>query len=89
MSKDSGVRVISFATSKNLVVKSTMFQYKDIHKYTWTSPDDTKRNQIDNVLVDRHRHSSIINIRTVRGEICNSDYHMVKVRLKRMTISYK
>ena len=66
-SNDNEVRLISFATSKNLVVKSTMFQHKDIHKYTWTSPDDTTRNQIDHVLVDRHRHTSIIDIRTVRG----------------------
>ena len=31
-SNENGVRLISFATSKNLVVKSTMFQHKDIHK---------------------------------------------------------
>jgi exonuclease III len=31
--------VVKFATSKNLVVKSTMFPHRSIHKYTWTSPD--------------------------------------------------
>jgi hypothetical protein len=36
----NGVRTVNFATSKNLVVKSTMFQHRNIHKYTWTSPDD-------------------------------------------------
>jgi hypothetical protein len=34
---DNGVRVVNFATSKNLAVKSTMFQHCDIHKYTRTS----------------------------------------------------
>jgi exonuclease III len=38
-SNDNGVRVVNFATSKNLVVKSTMFPHRSIHKYTWTSPD--------------------------------------------------
>jgi hypothetical protein len=38
-SNDSGVRVVNFATSKNLVVKSTMFPHCKIHKYTWTSPE--------------------------------------------------
>ena len=38
-SNDNGVRIINFATSKNLVVKSTMFSHRDIHKHTWTSPD--------------------------------------------------
>ena len=38
-SNDNGVRIVNFATSKNLVVKSTTFQHRDIHKHTWTSPD--------------------------------------------------
>jgi exonuclease III len=33
-SNDNGVRVLNFATSKNLVVKSTMFPHRNIHKYT-------------------------------------------------------
>jgi hypothetical protein len=32
-------RVGNFATSKNLIVKSTMFIHRNIHKFTWTSPD--------------------------------------------------
>jgi hypothetical protein len=39
ISNDNGVRVVNFATSKSLVVKSTMFPHRSIHKYTWTSPD--------------------------------------------------
>ena len=30
---DNGVRIVNFATSKNLVVKSTMFPHRNIHKY--------------------------------------------------------
>jgi hypothetical protein len=39
VSNDSGVRVLNFATSKNLLVKSTIFPHSRIHKYTWTSPE--------------------------------------------------
>ena len=39
-SNENGVRLVNSATSKNLVVKSTMFPHRNIHKYTWTSPDD-------------------------------------------------
>jgi exonuclease III len=39
ISNDNGVRVVNFATSKNLVVKSTMFPHRKIHKYNWTSPE--------------------------------------------------
>jgi len=31
---DNGVRIVTFAPSKNLVVKSTMFPHRNIHKYT-------------------------------------------------------
>ena len=36
---DNGVRLVNFTTSQNLVVKSKMFPHRNIHKYTWTSPD--------------------------------------------------
>jgi hypothetical protein len=39
ISNDNGVRLVHFATFKNLRVKSTMFPHRNIHKYTWTSPD--------------------------------------------------
>jgi hypothetical protein len=39
ISNDNGIRIVNFATSKNLRVKSMMFPHRNIHKYTWTSPD--------------------------------------------------
>jgi hypothetical protein len=39
ISNDNGVRVVNFATSKNLFVKSTMFPHRGIHKSTWTFLD--------------------------------------------------
>jgi len=41
-SNDNGVRIVNFATSNNLVVKSMMFPHRNIHKYTWTSPDEKR-----------------------------------------------
>jgi hypothetical protein len=34
---DNGARVVKFATSKIIIVKSTTFLHHNIHKYTWTS----------------------------------------------------
>ena len=53
VSNENWVRLVNFATSKNLVVKSTMFPHRNIHKYTWNSPDGKTHNQIDQVLIDR------------------------------------
>ena len=33
-SKDNGVRIVQFATLKNVVAKSTMFPHQNIYKYT-------------------------------------------------------
>jgi hypothetical protein len=57
-SNDNGVRVVNFATSKNLIVKKTTFPHRDIHKHTWTSPDGVTHNQIDHVLTDNRRHGN-------------------------------
>jgi hypothetical protein len=62
ISKDNGVRIVNFATSKNLIVKSTAFPHCDIHKHTWISPDDVMHNQIDHVLTDKRQHSNILDI---------------------------
>jgi hypothetical protein len=35
ISNDNGLRVVNFATSKYLTVKSTTFPHRIIHKYTW------------------------------------------------------
>jgi hypothetical protein len=39
ISNDNGVRVVNFATSRNLAAKTTMFPHRKIHNYTWTSPE--------------------------------------------------
>jgi hypothetical protein len=35
ISNDNGVRVVNFATSKNLTVKGTVFPHRNNHKVTW------------------------------------------------------
>jgi hypothetical protein len=53
ISNDNGVRVVNFATSKNLTIKSTMLPHRNIHKYTWMPADGKSHNQIDHILTDR------------------------------------
>jgi hypothetical protein len=67
-----GVRVVNFATSNNLVVKSTMFPHRGIHKYTWTSPRGQTHNQINHVLtaygIQECREEDKDNLSNVRRE---------------------
>jgi hypothetical protein len=48
---DNGVRTVKFATPKNSVVKSMMFPHRNMHKYTWTSPDGQNHNHIEHILI--------------------------------------
>jgi len=75
-------RLVNFATSKNLVVKSTMFPHRNIHKHTWTSPDGKTHNQIDHVLIDKRRHSSVLDMRSFRGADCDTDHYLVIEKVK-------
>ena len=81
-SNDNGFRIVNFATSKNLAVKSTMFPHRNIHKYTWTSPDGKPHNQIDYILIDRRWHSSILDVRSFKGADCDSDHYLVVTKVR-------
>jgi hypothetical protein len=82
ISNDNGVRLVNFATSTNLRVRSTMFPHRNIHKYTWTSPDGKTHNQIDHILVDRRRHSNALDVRSFRAADCDSDHCLVVAKVK-------
>jgi hypothetical protein len=39
ISNDNGFRVVKSATSKNFIARITRFPHRNIHNFTWTSPD--------------------------------------------------
>jgi len=47
------VIIVNFATSKILGVNSTQFPHRDIHKYTWTSPDRSSGSRMWRCGLDR------------------------------------
>jgi hypothetical protein len=55
-----GVRVVSSATSKNVIVKSTTSHTH--HKHTGPSPDGVTYNQIDHALIHKRQHSNILDV---------------------------
>lgn len=81
-SNDNWLRAIDFASSRGMAIMSTQFPRKDIHKWTWTTPDDRSHNQIDHVLIEKRGASSIKNVRTYRGADCDSDHYLVNVHFR-------
>lgn len=59
-----------------------MFQRKEIHKHTWTSPDGKPKSQIDHMLIDKRYKSCISQVRTFRGADGDTDHYLVMSNLK-------
>jgi hypothetical protein len=66
-SYENGIRETDFATNNNMMIKSTYFPHINIHKESWQSPDRTN-NQMDHILADGRNESSIIDVRSCRGQ---------------------
>jgi hypothetical protein len=50
---NNGDKVVNFATSKNRTVKISMFPHRNIHKFTWTTPDMKTPSQMGHIAIDR------------------------------------
>ena len=59
-SNNNGAKIVNFATSKNLFVKSMMFSHRNLNKYTWTSPDRKTRKPNVHRMADRRWYSSVL-----------------------------
>jgi hypothetical protein len=80
--------VVNFASSKNLIFKSTTFPHHDIHKHTSTSPDGVTHNHIVHVLIDKRIQSNILDVQSFRGAYCGTDHYMFIAKLReRISVS--
>jgi len=81
-SNDNGVRLVTLATSKEMVISSTCYSHKNIHKQTWTSPGGTTHNQIDHVVVDNQIKHWIQDVRSCREVGSHSDHFLVRAIIR-------
>jgi endonuclease/exonuclease/phosphatase family metal-dependent hydrolase len=56
--------------------------YRNVHKYTWTSPDGKNHNQTDHIMIDRRWHSSVLDVRGLRGADCDSDHYLMVAEVR-------
>jgi hypothetical protein len=77
---DNGVRAVNFAKFKNLNVKITLFPRRNINKFTWTTPGG--KTQIDHILIDKRRHSSLLEVRSFRVADCGTDNYLMVAKFR-------
>jgi hypothetical protein len=59
-----------------------MFSHRNIHKYIWTNPDGNIHNQIDHILIDRRRHSSVLDVRSFRAADYDTDHYLLMAKIR-------
>ncbi|OXU30206.1 hypothetical protein TSAR_005540 [Trichomalopsis sarcophagae] len=86
-SNDNGIRVINFAAAKDIIIKTTCFKHKDIHKARWTSPDGATQNQIDHFLIKKRRLINVLDVSAYRGADSDSDHFLVVAKLRAVLVA--
>ena len=81
---DRGDMLATYCQANDLTVTNTLFNHPYRRRYTWISPGERHRNQIDYILIDTAWKSSVTNARTRPGVDCDSDHVLVtaNVRMK-------
>jgi len=59
-----------------------MLPHRNIHKYTWTSPDGKTHKQIDHILIDRRWHPSVLDVRRFRVANCDTDHYLLVAKVR-------
>ena len=79
---ERGDALEDFCQSNNLIIGNTLFQQPPRRLWTWKSPGDTVRNQIDYFLIKERWRSSLTCVKTRPGADCGSDHQLLVAHLK-------
>ena len=81
-SNENGKRLIHLAASRNMVIGTTLYPNKDIHKISWRSPYVHHFSQIDHLLIDSRHISHLMDARTHRCANVDSDHFLLVSRIQ-------
>ncbi|KAI8514635.1 hypothetical protein Bbelb_072260 [Branchiostoma belcheri] len=78
---DNGERLIDICEEYDLAIGGTLFEHKNIHKLTWTSPDGKTESQIDHIMVNNKWKRSLLDVRVMRSADIGSDHKLVVAKI--------
>ena len=79
---ERGEKLVEWCKQHELVVTNTWFANHPRRRWTWTSPGDRVRNQIDYILVQQRFRNSIQYSEAMTSAYCNSDHNPVLCRMQ-------
>ena len=80
--KERGQRLQQFCMENRLVIANTFFQQSARRTYTWKSPGDMYRNQIDFILIRNRFKNAVKQVKTYPGADIGSDHVPVTCKLQ-------
>ena len=69
---ERGDQLVEFCSRNDLQVMNTFFKLHARRLYTWRSPDQTTRNEIDYIICKTRWRSSVRRVTTLRGADCGT-----------------
>ena len=79
---ERGDMLATFCQANGFTITNTWFQHPYRRRYTWISPGDRHRNQIDYIMINNEWKSSVINACTRPGVDCDTDHILVTARIR-------
>ena len=79
---ERGNRLEEFCQANDLVIENTTFKQPPRRLYTWVSPGDRTRNQIDYIMVKRRWRSLLLGVKTRPSADCGSDHQLLNAKIK-------
>ena len=85
---DRGERWIEWCMENKQIIGNTWFRNHPRHMWTWKSPGDRSRNQIDYITISKRFGNALIQVKTYPGTDCSSDHvpviATIKLKLKKL-----
>ena len=79
---EKGDLLVDWCCENSMVVTNTWFKNHPRRLYTWRSPGDLARNQIDCILSSKRFKNSLLNCKTYPQANCNTDYILLVATLR-------
>ncbi|MEL7288194.1 MAG: hypothetical protein AAGJ57_12985, partial [Pseudomonadota bacterium] len=85
---ERGQRLADFSTANDFCILNTQFNHHKRRRFTWTSPDQSTRNQIDYMMINNKWRGNVLDARTKPSADCDTDHKLVfsKVQLKAFSV---
>ena len=76
-----GDTFIQWCEEKELAIMNTWFQHHNRRLYTWKSPGDQTRNQIDYICINQRFRNGVTQCKTIPSADCNSDHILLDAKI--------